>query len=295
MVTIKRKISGNQEYFYLEHAFRRDGKVEKKEIYLGKEIPKNIERIKTDFLAGIYKEKWQPVLERIRKGYSQNLKAMPPSSREKEMESFMVKFTYDTQRIEGSILTFRETADLLEKGITPKKPLRDVKETEAHKEVFYEMLAYKKDLALQAVLVWHKRMFQATKPDQAGKIREYQVAISGSKFMPPFPAEVYPLLREFFKWYDKAKAKTHPVELAALVHLRFVSIHPFGDGNGRMSRLMMNFVLNMHGYPMLDIPYKRRSSYYNALERAQVKGNENIFVQWLLKRYVKENDRYLRK
>lgn len=154
------------------------------------------------------------------------------------------------------------------------------------------MLAYKKDLSLRLVLEWHKNMFQATKPDVAGKIREYQVAISGSKFMPSFPAEVYPLLKEFFVWYGKCRGRIHPVELAALVHLKFVTIHPFGDGNGRISRLMMNFVLDKHGYPMLDIPYKGRSSYYNALERSQVKKNDNIFLQWLLKRYVKENARY---
>lgn len=295
MATIKKKISGNQEYFYLEHAFRKNGTVGKKELYLGKQIPKNIDRIKADFLAGIYKEKWHGVLDKIKKGYSQNLRKMPPSVREKETRAFMVKFTYNTQRIEGSTLTFKETADLLERGITPKKLLRDVKETEAHREVFYEMLAYKKDLTLQAVLEWHKKMFQSTKPDVAGKIREYQVAISGSKFMPPFPAEVYPLLKGFFSWYEKVKVGVHPVELAALVHLKIVTIHPFGDGNGRISRLMMNFVLNRHGYPMLDIPYKGRAGYYGALERAQVKGNENIFVQWLFRKYIKENRRYLRK
>jgi Fic family protein len=292
MVTIKKKVLGGKTYFYLGHTFRKDGKVEYREVYLGESVPKDIERIKADFLAEIYKEKWHGVLDKIRKGYSQNLSRMPPSVREKETRAFMVKFTYNTQRIEGSTLTFKETADLLERGITPKKLLRDVKETEAHKEVFYEMLAYKKDLTLQAVLEWHKKMFQATKPDVAGKITEYQVAISGSKFIPPFPAEVYPLLKEFFGWYEKDKGKIHPVELAALVHLKIVTIHPFGDGNGRISRLMMNFVLNKHGYPMLDIPYKGRAGYYGALERAQVKCNENIFVQWFLKKYVKENARY---
>jgi Fic family protein len=296
MATIKKKISGKQEYFYLEYAFRKNGAVGKKELYLGKHIPKDIDKIKADFLAGIYKEKWHGVLDKIKKGYLQNLGRMPPSVREKETETFMVKFTYNTQRIEGSTLTFKETADLLERGITPtQKPMRDVKETEAHREVFYEMMAYKKDLNLQAVLEWHKRMFQVTKPDVAGKIRQYQVAISGSKFTPPFPAEVYPLLKDFFRWYEKVNVSIHPVELAALVHLKIVTIHPFGDGNGRISRLMMNFVLNRHGYPMLDIPYKGRAGYYGALERAQVKGNENIFVQWFFRKYVKENRRYARR
>jgi len=73
-----------------------------------------------------------------------------------------------------------------------------------------------------------------------------------------------------------------------------VTIHPFGDGNGRISRLIMNFILNRKKYPMLDIPYQGRNSYYNALERSQIKKVDRIFVQWLVKKYIKENKRYLK-
>ena len=113
--------------------------------------------------------------------------------------------------------------------------------------------------------------------------------------MPCTPVEINLMLRDFFRWYNKNKGKLHPVELAALVHLRFVTIHPFGDGNGRLSRLMMNFVLNKYGYPMLDITYENRSSYYNSLERSQIKNNEHIFAQWFFKKYKKEHERYLKK
>ena len=84
----------------------------------------------------------------------------------------------------------------------------------------------------------------------------------------------------------------HAVELAALVHLKLVTIHPFADGNGRISRLIMNFVLNKHGCPMLNIPYEKRAGYYGAPERYQIK-NEMIFLQWFFKRYMKENTKYL--
>jgi len=67
---------------------------------------------------------------------------MPDSAKEKEMMTFAIKFTYNTQRIESSTLTLRETADLLEKNIAPKKPMNDIKEAESHKNVFYEMLKY---------------------------------------------------------------------------------------------------------------------------------------------------------
>jgi len=110
--------------------------------------------------------------------------------------------------------------------------------------------------------------------------------------VPPLAVEVEPMLSDFFKWYEKSRVKLHPAELAALVHLKFVTIHPFADGNGRISRLLMNFVLNKHGFPMLNIHYANRNSYYNALERAQVKENDSIFLNWFFKRYKKELERF---
>lgn len=295
MVIVRKKVLGKQVYYYLEHTIRKGEKVKKKEKYIGKTLPKNIEEIKRRFLSEIYRERWYSLLDKIKENFSKELRQMPEVAREKETKIFSIRFTYDTQKIEGSKLTLRETSELLERGISPKaKPLHDVKEAEAHYKIFHEMLNYEKDLSLQIVLYWHKKLFEATKSEIAGRIREHQVAISGSNFVPPFPAEIYPLLREFFKWYDKNKKKLHPVELAALVHLKFVTIHPFTDGNGRIGRLMMNFILHKHGYPLLNIPYEKRAGYYNALERAQIKKIDGIFLQWFFKRYIKEHKRYLK-
>lgn len=295
MVTVKKKVLKGQTYYYLEHNIRKGKQVQTKDLYLGRKIPANIEGLKKKFLDDIYKEKWYRNADKIKERYSKEQRTIPKSVREKELQNFAIKFTYDTQRIEGSTLTHRETADLLERGITPKsKPMRDVKEAEAHRDLFYEILKLGKDISFQVVLDWHWKLFHITKPDIAGKLRKYQVGIDGSKFMPPSPVEVYPMLMEFFKWYNKNKNKLHPVELAALVHLKFVTIHPFGDGNGRISRLIMNFILNRKKYPMLDIPYTGRNSYYNALERSQVKKADRTFVQWLVKKYIKEHKRYLK-
>lgn len=294
MVTIKTKKIKDQIYYYLEHSIRKGKQVKKKEIYIGKKIPQNIEQLKKNLLDDIYKERWYADVDRIKQRFSKEHRTMPKSAREKQLQNFAISFTYDTQRIEGSTLTLRETADLLEKGITPKnRPIRDVKEAEAHRDLFYEILDLKKDLSLQMVLEWHWKLFNLTKPDIAGKIRKHQVTISGSRFMPPSPVEVYPLVTEFFKWYNKNKGKIHPVELAAIAHLKFVTVHPFADGNGRISRLIMNFILHKKGYPMLDIKYEGRNSYYNALEKSHLKKEDRTFLQWLVKRYIKEYRRYL--
>lgn len=291
MVTIRKRKIGNEEFFYLEHSIRSNGNVEKIERYLGKDIPKDIEKLKQEFYYELFKKKWLSSLDKIKQNFIKEYSTLPQSVREKYIEHFMIKFTYDSNRIEGSTLTLKDTANLLKDGIAPNnRPINDIKETESHKKIFYEMLGHKKEINLATVLYWHKILLQDTKPDIAGKIRNYQVAISGSNVELPFPAELDILIREFFSWYSKAKL--HPLELAALVHLKFVTIHPFGDGNGRISRMMMNFMLKKHGFPMLNINYSNRAAYYKALERSQKTGKENIFVLYLIKRYLKEYKRY---
>lgn len=162
-----------------------------------------------------------------------------------------------------------------------------------HKKVFYEMLDYDKTLNLAIILYWHKKLFSETKNDISGKIRNHQVLISQSKFTPPFPAELNTLLIEFFEWYNKNKKIIHPVELSALVHLKFVTIHPFSDGNGRISRLLMNFILKNNDFPMLNIDYNNRFSYYSSLEKSQVKNDESYFVNWFFRKYLKEFKKYI--
>jgi Fic family protein len=293
-VIVRNKKVKGRTYYYLEHSIRKGKSVQKKEIYLGTKIPKNISDIKARLWDEIYGEKWYLDIDRIKKNFRSEQEDIPRSVKEKELLNFAIRFTYDTQKIEGSTLTRRETANLLERQISPaERPLRDVKEAEAHRDLFYEIMASRKELTLNLVIHWHWKLFNHTKPDIAGKIRKYQVAISGSKFSPPSPIEVFPMLRDFFHWYDKSKNKIHPAELAALAHLKFVTIHPFADGNGRISRLIMNYILKKKDYPMLNILYERRNGYYNALERSQTTMQDSMFVQWFAKNYIKENKRYL--
>ena len=291
---VKRTIHG-KIYYYLEHSIRNSaGQITKKSKYLGSSIPKDLRKIETQFVYELNSERWFKIFDAIRVQYLNELKSLPRTAQEKALNEFSIRFTYDTQRIEGSTLTLRETAQLLDEGVSPGgKPLSDIREAEAHQRVFLEMLRLKKDLTLQLVLDWHHQLFKETKPDIAGQIRKHRIRISGSRFVPPSPVEIQPLLREFISWYNSSKnGKIHPAALAALVHLKFVTIHPFIDGNGRIGRLMMNFVLNRNRYPMLNIEYEGRRTYYGALERSQVKNDENPFSQWFFRKYLRENKRY---
>ncbi len=280
VILVKKKIKGKLVY-YLKHTVRVGKKFKTIEKYLGTNLPKNIEVVMLDFFHEVYREKYDKIKE-----FLKHAGKLPKSVKEKNLRDFGIRFTYDTNKIEGSTLSLKDTFMIIDKGISPDKPLSDVKEAENHFRVFMKMLEVKK-INMNTILEWHYEIFKDTKPDIAGKIRNYGVKISGSKFVPPSPVELYPLLREFFKWLNKNFDKYNAVDLAGLAHLKLVTIHPFGDGNGRISRLVMNWVLYKKGYPMFIIEYKNRKSYYSALEKAQVKNNPFIFLSWFLKSYLK--------
>lgn len=293
MVQTKKVIIGNNTYYYLEHSIRKGKTVIKKRRYIGKKIPKNIGELKKEFMTKLYAQEWYPIFTKIKTSYTDELKRMPEVAKEKMTEAFMVAFTYDTQRIEGSRLSLRDTAQVLLEQTAPKQAsLIDIKEAEAHRAVFYEMLVCKEDISLSLILKWHRELFSETKKGYAGNIRNYNVRITNSKFIPPKYIYMNSLLTNFFAWYRENENKVNPVELAALVHLKFVTIHPFGDGNGRISRLLMNFVLKKNGYPMLNIKYVNRRSYYIALERSQAEEDDAIFLRWFFRKYVLENKTY---
>lgn len=294
MVRVARKLIKGKTYYYLEHTIRVNGKRTTKSKYLGSKLPRDLVNARIRFLFELNKSKWFDDFDRIRRNYVAELKSTPRSAIEKALSEFLVRFTYNTQRIEGSTLTHIETAELLEHKVSPSgKPIEDAKEAEAHARLFHEMLEQKNDLSLSLTEEWNWKLLKDTKPDIAGKIRRHGVRISGSKFIPPTPVELRPLMNDFFLWYHKTKDKTNPVELAGLVHLKFVTIHPFPDGNGRISRLMMNFILHRYGYPMLNIEYRRRIAYYNSLERSQIGKDERPFINWFFRRYRHENLGYL--
>jgi Fic family protein len=295
MVQIRKVKLGKGTYYYLEQSIRKANGVRKKRLYLGKTIPKNINKLKENFIREIYSEEWYPIFNSIKGNYLKELKRMPDIAKDKMIEAFMVAFTYDTQKIEGSRLSFRDTGQVLLEQTTPKGArIGDIKEAEAHRKVFYEMLEYTGDISLSIILKWHKELLSETEQNIAGKIRDFNIRITNSSFKPPDYAYMESMLGNFFAWYKENERKMNPVELAALVHLKFVTIHPFGDGNGRMSRLLMNFVLKKNSYPMLNIRYVNRRSYYVALENSQVKEDENIFLKWFFRRYAKDNRQYLR-
>jgi Fic family protein len=168
---------------------------------------------------------------------------------------------------------------LIKRKISPNKALGDVQESINHSKVFLKVINEKRDLSLSLLLEWHKELFQETKQDIAGRLRDYSVSVGN--YRAPDWQDLKKLLTDFFNFYKKNKRIFHPVELAARLHYKFEKIHPFGDGNGRIGRLIIAYILMKCGYPLLVISYKKRRSYYHALEK-----DENKFFQYFITRYI---------
>ena len=276
---IVRRIKGNKAYYYLQHSFRKEGKVVTKEQYLGKDIPSNIDDIKDDLEYKALKTTMIIKLRDIKAKFIKEQAKLPKQEKEKLIEDFLVHFVFDSSKIEGGSLTLNDTKGLFLHNITPKsKPAKDVKEAESYRKACYSMLDFKGKLSLKAVNRWHEMMFKETRDYIGGKIRTHRIMVSGSRAAFPHPEDVSKLLNKFFNWYGKEGQETNPVELAALAHLKFVSIHPYTDGNGRISRLLANYVLKSHGYPMLNIKFKDRMAYYKSLESSQINEKPKYFL-----------------
>lgn len=130
------------------------------------------------------------------------------------------------------------------------------------------------------VLTIHNLILRGIIPEEAGKYRLVQVMIKGSAHKPPQPFLVAKQMEEYFEWYRQNKGRLHPVVLAAEMHERLVTIHPFIDGNGRTSRLLMNLILLANGFVIANIKgdSENRMNYYDSLEKVQTKKSKESFL-----------------
>ncbi len=199
------------------------------------------------------------------------LRPFPPETLRSLKEYYRVGLTYSSNALEGNSLTESETRLIIEDGLTVNgKPLHDVYEAVGHAKAYDELynISKAKPLNLKDILRLHELFYRQINPEVAGKIRTGRVFLSGSLYKLPAPEVVPKLLDEFIDFFNANEMKSEPVEFAALVHQRFVFIHPFVDGNGRVARLLMNLALMRAGYEIAVIPPILRGEYIAALEKA---------------------------
>lgn len=197
-------------------------------------------------------------------------------------EDLVLRWTFNSNAIEGNTLTLQETKVVLEGITVGGKNLREHFEAINHKEaIFYvEELTTKNELLCEHdIKSIHSLILKNIDDKNAGKYRDINVLISGAEHKPPQALEVSAKMQEFISWYKKEHTNLHPVELAARVHVDFVAIHPFVDGNGRTSRLLLNLELIKHGFPPAIIKVENRLAYYKALDIAHTTQNYEPFLE----------------
>ena len=196
---------------------------------------------------------------------------------------FKIETTYSSNAIEGNTHTLEETKVILEDGITiGGRSLKEFYEVEGHGKAYDYMfsLIKKRELTEENILYCHN-LFSKNIPDflNPGKYRSIEVLISGSKKILPKAEDVPKKMADFINWIENDRDKLHPVLFAAEVHRNLVNIHPFTDGNGRISRLIMNACLFQDKYFPVSIPILRRADYYNILEKNKAKDFGNYIAE----------------
>lgn len=214
-------------------------------------------------------------------------------------QSLDIEYTYESNTIEGNSLTMVETDLVINKGLTiGGKPLVDHLEAINHQEAIYyirELAENNVEISEREIKNIHAIILKSIQNKEAGAYRKSQVYINlqdGTKHNFPQPFMIDNLMQDFLKFFNDNKYNLHPVEMAAHLHQKLVNIHPFIDGNGRTSRLLMNLFLIQNGYPIaiINSEMEKRKQYYQLLSdfQAKEKGDSKPFALFIAQR-VKES------
>ena len=229
------------------------------------------------------RKSYSPLLEQIDalKKQLDSCRPLTPAEVEAIREVFLVEHTYNSNAIEGNTLTLQETALVLQ-GITiDRKPLKDHLEAVGYKEAFQyveELAKQDKPLTDFEIKSIHSLVL-ADRPEDKGTFRRVNVRIAGAVTEPVQPYLIEPKIEELLEDYKNWAQTMHVVEKVALFHLRFESIHPFIDGNGRTGRLLMNLQLIREGLPAVNIKYTDRRSYYDAFDEYARTGSADAMTK----------------
>ncbi len=202
-------------------------------------------------------------------------------------DEFLVEYTYNSNAIEGNTLTLQETALVLEGLTIDQKPLKDHLEAVGHKDAFLyvqEMVRDKVSFS-EAIIKQIHTLVLMDRPEDRGIYRRIPVRIMGAYHTPPDPIMVPELMEKLVKEFETSKL--HPIERAALFHLKFEGVHPFVDGNGRTGRLILNLFLMQTGYPPVNVKFADRKRYYDAFDSYYKDSDASAMVE-MVAEYVEE-------
>ncbi len=243
---------------------------------------------------GVKNLNYQDLLEK-RNRYQAERARIPEYTLQSYEQAFEIEYTHNSTAIEGNTLTLIETKVLLEDGISVGgKHLRELYEAVNHRNAYrYVKDCIEKRMPLDEKITKDIHAILMDHIFVGGIYRSIDVYISGAQHTPPSPNEMYRQVKDFFADLTWKGEELNPIELAAWTHVEFVRILPFSDGNGRTSRLIMNYQLLANGFPAISIAKESRLNYFTALETYAVEGDLMPFADMISDLVDQQLDRYL--
>lgn len=203
---------------------------------------------------------------------------------QKIQQALEIEYTYESNRIEGNTLSLQETAMIVNEGITLSgKSMREHLEAINHAqavEFIKEIARNDIEISERTIKEIHAIILHGINKEQAGKYRDVPVMIVGSKHLPPQPYLIQPQMEQFIREYQQMEQdNVHPILIAAFLHYQLVKLHPFIDGNGRTSRLLMNLYLISKAYTLVSLKgdNEAKQIYYTALEQNHTENKNEPF------------------
>ena len=212
-------------------------------------------------------------------------------------EYYRIGLTWTSNAIEGNSLTEMETKILLEDGLTVGgKPLRDTFEALGHSLAYDYMFSLlgSRRVTIEDIKTLHRLFFKNIDEARAGVWRDINIIVTGSDYGFPSPAELDGLMSDLERWIEAERENMHPVRFAAMLHLKFVTIHPYIDGNGRVARLLMNAALIQDGYMLAVVPPILRQEYMTSIREYQQKENATPFCDFIAERVLESEKEVMR-
>lgn len=302
---IEVRIVGKKRKYYLAHSIRRGKNVKKLRYFLGVNLSKKELNKKRKLGESVISERikryeiiMDPFYVSIDSKELQEIKSLYNTEKigvvhlsENDWNNFTKIFTYDTNAIEGSTVTFTEVSGILEKDRWPEKRTKyEISETYGVSDAIKYIRKTKDHISLELIKELHKIVFKNSK-EFAGKFRTKGIEVAvvdsfGNIVHRGAPATyIIKLLKELISWYKKNNKKYPALILAVVVHNHFETIHPFQDGNGRVGRLLLNNILIKNNLPPVNIGFNNRREYYSALQFYQNNKDIKPMVKLILKEY----------
>jgi len=311
MVYIYKKKTGNKDYYYLRASKRQGKRILVKDIaYLGsnaEEARKNLDNLekyreeirkayrnlnlfldtnyfiekasKIKLKKDMFLKDKQMEVEACRIHFQEKFQKLDKKSKGEIMKNFIIEFAFNTTSIEGNTINLQEAKNLLQEHLTPKdKTLREIYDLQNTEKVFFELYntGFKEELTHDLIVKIHDMLLENIDARRGYRTTDVRVIRSN------FDATPAPYVRTdmglLIKWYKNNRDKLHPLVLASIFHHKFEKIHPFMDGNGRVGRIVLNYILLKSNFPPVIIEKKFRKEYLEAM-RAADKSGLNSFAK----------------